>query len=100
MTPTRTPKRRGPICSNAVEKCARARIETHPLFLARGRLFEFHCEDDVLVVRGCVPTYYLKQMLQSALKDLEGVRWIDNQVTVDPSGDVFSPQRVGTFIEK
>ncbi len=35
---------------------------------------------DVLTVRGIVPTFYLKQLLQSALKRLE-VR-IDNQVMV------------------
>jgi hypothetical protein len=36
----------------------------------------------MLVVRGSVPTYYLKQLVQTALKGLEGVRRIENQVEV------------------
>jgi hypothetical protein len=36
----------------------------------------------VLLLRGRVPTFYLKQMLQSWLKDLDGVSRIDNQVDV------------------
>ncbi len=36
----------------------------------------------MLVVRGCVASFYLKQMLQTVLKDLDGVRQIDNQVEV------------------
>jgi len=92
MNPERRLKRKVLAYSNSLEQRARARVEAHSLFFGRGKLFEFHCKEDVLVVRGCVPTYYLKQMLQSALKDLEGVRWIDNQVTVDPSEEVYSPQ--------
>ena len=48
----------------------------------RVKSFEYLLDAEVLVVRGCVPTYYLKQMVQTALKDLEGVRRIDNQVEV------------------
>jgi hypothetical protein len=33
-------------------------------------------------VRGTVPTFYLKQLLQNVLKDVDGVRAIDNQVAV------------------
>jgi hypothetical protein len=36
----------------------------------------------VLVVRGTVRTFYLKQMVQTVLKEVTGVRRIDNQVTV------------------
>jgi hypothetical protein len=35
-----------------------------------------------LIVRGAVPTYYLKQILQHVLKGIDGVRLIDNQVQV------------------
>ncbi len=45
-----------------------------------GSTSQYECETDVLTVRGIVPTFYLKQLLQSALKDLN-VR-IDNQVAV------------------
>jgi hypothetical protein len=57
-------------------------VDAHHHFHRRAGRFEFQCEEDVLVVRGSVPTFYLKQVLQCALRDLEGVRGIDNQVTV------------------
>ncbi len=59
--------------------------------LACAHLFDFECNNGVLVVRGCVPTFYLKQVLQTLLKGLEGVRRIDNQVQVDASEGVFEP---------
>jgi hypothetical protein len=69
---------------DGVEQRAQSLVESHAHFVGRARLFEFQYEEDVLIVRGCVPTYYLKQILQSALKGLEGVR-IDNQVMVASS---------------
>ena len=38
--------------------------------------------DGVLVLRGCLPTYYLKQIAQEAVASLEGVERIDNQIRV------------------
>jgi osmotically-inducible protein OsmY len=38
--------------------------------------------DGVLVLRGCLPTYYLKQIAQEAVAALEGVEHIDNQIQV------------------
>jgi osmotically-inducible protein OsmY len=38
--------------------------------------------DGVLVLRGCLPTYYLKQIAQEAVASLEGVERIDNQIQV------------------
>ena len=38
--------------------------------------------DGVLVLRGCLPTYYLKQIAQEVVADLEGVKRIDNQIQV------------------
>jgi osmotically-inducible protein OsmY len=42
------------------------------------------CEhrDGVLVLRGCVETYYLKQVAQVAVARLEAVERIDNQIQV------------------
>ena len=36
----------------------------------------------VLVLRGCLPTYYLKQLAQEVVGGLEGVERIDNQIDV------------------
>jgi hypothetical protein len=38
--------------------------------------------DGVLVLRGCLPTYYLKQVAQEAVAPLKGVERIDNQIQV------------------
>lgn len=76
----------------SIEHQARAIIESHSHFVGRGRLFDFDCCDDVLVVRGTVPTYYLKQMLQHALRGLDGVRRVDNQVSVAAYDGLFAPE--------
>lgn len=39
-------------------------------------------DEGVLRLQGRVPTYYLKQLLQNRLADIEGVNWIDNDVDV------------------
>ena len=57
-------------------------IARHAHFLGRADSFEFECSENVLVIRGRVPTFYLKQLLQDALKQLEGVQRIDNRVDV------------------
>lgn len=36
----------------------------------------------VLVLRGCLPSYYLKQLAQEAVASLKGVARIDNQIQV------------------
>jgi len=38
--------------------------------------------DGVLVLRGCLPTYYLKQIAQEVVADLEGVESVDNQIQI------------------
>jgi len=38
--------------------------------------------DGVLVLRGCLPTYYLKQLAQEAVAALNSVDRIDNQIQV------------------
>ena len=43
-------------------------------------------DDGVLTLRGRVPSFYLKQMAQSVLANIEGVDRIDNRV------DVVSPR--------
>jgi len=70
---------------------ARVLVEAHSQFAGRSQLIEFEYDKGVLVVRGCLPTYYLKQMLQTALKNLEGVRLIDNRVAVDMSEGICGP---------
>lgn len=67
-----------------IEHRAFALVNCHDHFLAQARRFEFIYCDDVLIVRGHVPSYYLKQVLERVLSELDGVYRIDNQVTVSP----------------
>ena len=44
------------------------------------------CEyrEGVLTLRGCLPTYYLKQVAQTAVGHLDGVRQVVNLIQVVP----------------
>jgi hypothetical protein len=82
---TETPNRR-PAPADLAER----RLRSNP-YLA---LKNVSCElrDAVLVLRGCLPSYYLKQIAQEAVAALEGVERIDNQIqVVTPAG----PSRQG-----
>jgi len=65
-----------------VEASAQQRLSEHPAYSFHFRDIDFDYEDGVLRLRGCLPSFYLKQVLQTALKDVDGVRRIDNQVDV------------------
>lgn len=50
----------------------------------------FEYSEGTLVLSGTLPTYYAKQLLQTALRDIEGVHRVENRVQVvklPPSND-------------
>jgi osmotically-inducible protein OsmY len=51
-------------------------------------------ERGVLTLRGCVPTYYLKQVAQNLVWQMDGVVDIDNQL------DVIQPPTRSTFARR
>jgi hypothetical protein len=65
----------------SVETTARQRMADCPYGFYFKDVIVSHA-DDVLTLRGRVPTFYLKQIVQSLLKNLEGVERIDNLVDV------------------
>jgi len=69
-------------CNSTVEELAQQLLARHPDFHGRAGNFEYEYRHDVLIVRGCVPSFYLKQVLQTVLKEVEGVACIDNRVDV------------------
>lgn len=69
----------------AAVQSARDLLARHHHFQGRVDQFEFVLRGEVLTVRGNVATFYLKQLLQSLLKNINGVGRIDNQVEVVPS---------------
>lgn len=40
------------------------------------------CQNDVMTLRGCLPTYYLKQVAQAVVAQVDGVRQIVNEIEV------------------
>jgi osmotically-inducible protein OsmY len=40
------------------------------------------CRDGVLTLRGCLPTYYLKQVAQAMVVRVDGVRQVVNEIQV------------------
>jgi hypothetical protein len=83
---TDQPTQRAAGSNNKIESQARLLLENHAHFRGRSKRFEFNYCAGMLTVRGAVPTYYLKQMLQCALSNLDGVRVIENEVTVMSDG--------------
>jgi osmotically-inducible protein OsmY len=51
-------------------------------FHGRCKGFSIVHSNGVLIVTGCVPSFYLKQVLQEILKRVDGVRRVDNRVDV------------------
>ena len=72
-TPTRTPH---PGLLELAEGCLRR----NPYLALKNVACD--CRDGVLVLRGCLPSYYLKQLAQEVVARLEGVQTIDNQIQV------------------
>jgi hypothetical protein len=71
--PGRTPR---PGLQESAECCLRR----NPYLALRGVACD--CRDGVLVLRGCLPSYYLKQVAQEAVVSLEGVEAVDNRIEV------------------
>ena len=83
VTPTRTP-RPGP------EEWAEGRLRRNPYLALRN--VSCDCRGGVLVLRGRLPSYYLKQVAQEAVVRLEGVQGVENQIEVVPRAN---PSRRG-----
>ena len=60
----------------------RDRLEHHPHFRGRASQFTVKLVGETIVMTGCLPSNYLKQLLQEAIKVIPGVVNIDNQVHV------------------
>jgi osmotically-inducible protein OsmY len=62
---------------------AERQLRSSPYLALRNLGCDFH--DGVLVLRGCLPTYYLKQMAQAAVSHVAGVEQVVNQIEVVPA---------------
>jgi osmotically-inducible protein OsmY len=60
---------------------AENRLRSNP-YLALKNITCSQAGDGALVLRGCLPSYYLKQVAQTVVGQVEGVRRVDNQIQV------------------
>jgi len=57
-------------------------LERHPRFRGRSRTIQLEFREGTIILSGRVPSFYLKQLLQEAMRNIEGVEKIDNRVDV------------------
>jgi hypothetical protein len=60
----------------------RERLDSYPQFRGRTHLLQIEAISGSVVVSGRVPTYYLKQLLQEAIRAIPDVTHIENRVDV------------------
>jgi hypothetical protein len=78
--------RSAPRIRNSIAQQAAAQLRNHAHFKGRALDLLFELNGDVLIIRGRVSSFYLKQLLQTALRDLESVSRIENRVDVASDG--------------
>ncbi len=65
-------------------------LDCHPHFRGRQLNIRIRNEESVLMLEGRLPSYYLKQILQTVLRQLDGVSGIQNDVEVFNPSDPLS----------
>jgi hypothetical protein len=70
------------------------RLQNNEHFRGRRLDLTFELRDDVLMIHGQVPSFYLKQLLQTVLRDIQCVQRIENYVDVVSSNGLSSVYRL------
>ncbi len=87
MDRRREPTQDVPPSDEALERIARRRFAEDQLYAFYFREVTCRFQDGMLTLEGRVGSFYLKQILQTRLRDLPGVTQIDNRVdVVNPRG--------------
>jgi len=76
--------------SAQVEQRVARTLDTHPHFCGRMSMIRVECRQDTLILSGRLPSFYLKQLLQEAVRRVNGVGKIDNRVDVTSCNGVSS----------
>jgi hypothetical protein len=74
-----------------MEEQAFARLEAHPHFRGRSQWIQirYRDRDRCLKLSGKLPSFYLKQLAQETLRQLNGVDTIENEIIVaSPEGRI------------
>lgn len=83
------PSTNGTAADDRVHETVRRRIDGCAYKCSFGRV-TWHCNDGQLTLRGSVPSFYLKQMLQELLRGIKRVKQITNSVDVVSSTGLSS----------
>ena len=83
-------KRTTPQTRNDLSTIARQYLESHPHFRGRAGGVSIAQEGSNLFVTGRLPSFYLKQMVQEALRHVPGVQYVYNQIDVVSSEGISS----------
>lgn len=100
ITLTKKRKRRRSTRYVSTEHRAREAIDRHSHFRDRVGGFQFEHRGGVLTVRGRVPSFYLREVLERALKRVDGVLSVDNQVDVVCCDGLSSVREEGAQSER
>jgi len=90
VTLTVDPHREKEVVDNRVVSQARGRLNENNHFRCHCDSIDIECEKGRLVLLGRLPSFYLKQVLQTVLRGLPGVKQIDNRVDVISSEGLSS----------
>ena len=85
---------------NDIRLYARYALERSVSFHGRCDGFRFDSRDGVLTIRGRVPTFYLRQLLERIVSRVNGVRYVDNQIDVICSHGLSSVREATTFVHR
>ena len=66
------------------------RLHEHPHFRGRTSTVELEFDQGTIILMGRLPSFYLKQLLQEDLRDIDGVETFDNRVDVVCSNGLSS----------
>ena len=83
------PSTNGTAADERIHETVRRRIDGCSYKFIFGNV-TWHCNDGHLTLRGCVPSFYLKQVLQELLHGIERVKLITNSVDVVSSTGMSS----------
>jgi hypothetical protein len=69
-----------PLSSQRIVEGAERCLRSNSYLALKNVTCEYH--EGVLTLRGCLPSYYLKQIAQTAVSRLDGVERINNEIEV------------------
>ena len=72
----------------------RQRLENHPHFRGRSRWIQARSRGGVLRLGGCLPSFYLKQLVQTIARTVPNIQRVVNRIAVQDACGVSLPPGV------